>query len=223
MQKIKIGLIRTLSVKDKRVADIHGRLIEEHFPSLQIISKCVKNQPKGINDDKSEEIAIPKIVKLGVKIEEEEKVKAIIVSCAADPGVEELRKLLKIPVIGAGSAVAALALSYSNKVGVLGITEQTPQIMKKIIGPNLLAEERPVGVKTTFDLQTEEGKKNIFNSVNYLKAQGVEIIALACTGYSTIGIANDLEKEINVPVLDAVIAAGLFAWHFTRVNMIKNR
>jgi len=44
----------------------------------------------------------------------------------------------------------------------------------------------------------------------------LEVIALACTGYSTIGIANDLEKEVGIPVLDAVIAAGLFAWHFTR-------
>jgi len=31
-----------------------------------------------------------------------------------------------------------------------------------------------------------------------------------------VGIAQNLEKEVRIPVLDAVIAAGLFAWHFTR-------
>jgi Asp/Glu/hydantoin racemase len=31
-----------------------------------------------------------------------------------------------------------------------------------------------------------------------------------------VGIAQNLEKEVRIPVLDAVIAAGLFAGHFTR-------
>lgn len=216
MQKVKIGLIRVVSFEDKKLSELHGRLIEEHFPSLQLISRCIKNQPKGIYDEETKKIAVPKIVELGSQIEEEEKVKAIIVSCADDPGVKELRKFLKIPVIGAGSSVAAVALSYSTKVGTLGITEQTPKIMQEILGKHLVAETKPEGIKTTLDLMTDKGKENAFKSVEYLKEKGAEAIALVCTGYSTIGIANDLEKAIGIPVLDAVIAAGLFAWYFTR-------
>jgi len=216
MQKSKIGLIRVLSVKDKKLAGSHGKLIEEYFPDLQIISRCINNQPKGIYDEETKKIAIPKIIKLGSQIEKEEKVKAIIISCADDPGVKELRKLLKIPVIGAGSSVAALSLSYGGKVGTFGITEQAPPIMREILGKHLVADTKPEGIKTTLDLMTDEGKRNAFKSIKYLKEQGAEVIALACTGYSTIGIANDLEKAIGIPVLDAVIAAGLFAWHFTR-------
>ena len=216
MQKVKIGLIRVVSFEDKKLIELHGRLIEEHFPSLQLISRCIKNQPKGIYDEETKKIAVPKIVELGSQIEEEEKVKAIIVSCADDPGVKELRKFLKIPVIGAGSSVAAVALSYSTKVGTLGITEQTPKIMQEILGKHLVAETKPEGVKTTLDLMTDKGRENAFKSVEYLKEKEAEAIALVCTGYSTIGIANDLEKAIGIPVLDAVIAAGLFAWYFTR-------
>lgn len=216
MQKVKIGLIRVVSFEDKKLSELHGRLIEEHFPSLQLISRSIKNQPKGIYDEETKKIAVPKIVELGSQIEEEEKVKAIIVSCADDPGVKELRKFLKIPVIGAGSSVAAVALSYSTKVGTLGITEQTPKIMQEILGKHLVAETKPEGIKTTLDLMTDKGKENAFKSVEYLKEKGAEAIALVCTGYSTIGIANDLEKAIGIPVLDAVIAAGLFAWYFTR-------
>jgi len=123
---------------------------------------------------------------------------------------------LKIPVIGAGSSVAALSLSYSDKVGTFGITEQTPPIMREVLGKHLVAEKKPEGIKTILDLMTDEGKRNAFKSINYLKEKGAEVIALICTGYSTIGIDNDLEKTIGIPVLDAVIAAGLFAWHFIR-------
>jgi len=216
MQKSRIGLIRVLSVKDKKLAGSHGRLIEKYFPDLQIISECIKGQPNGIYDEETEKMAIPKIVQM---LANKEKVKAIIVSCAADPGVSELRKLVQIPVIGAGSSVSAVALSYGTKVGTFGITEQTPEIMQEILGNHLLAETRPVGVKTTLDLMTDEGKGKAFESIKYLKEKGAKVIALACTGYSTIGIANDLEKEVGIPVLDAVIAAGLFAWHFTRESI----
>jgi len=216
MQKVNIGLIRVISFEDKKLAELHGKLIEKYFPDLQLISKCIKNQPKGIYNEETKKIAVPKIVELGSQIEEEEKVKAIIVSCADDPGVKELRKLLKIPVIGAGSSVAALSLSYGAKVGTFGITEKAPPIMREILSEHLVAEIKPEGIKTTLDLMTDEGKRNAFQSIKYLKEKGAEVIALACTGYSTIGIAKDLEKKAGIPVLDAAVAAGLFAWHFTR-------
>jgi len=149
-------------------------------------------------------------------LKKRKKVKAIIVSCADDPGVKELRKLLKIPVIGAGSSVAALSLSYGDKIGTFGITEQAPPIMREILGKYLVAEIKLEGIKTTLDLMTDEGKRNAFKSIKYLKEKRAEVIALVCTGYSTVGIAQDLEKEVGIPVLDAVIAAGLFVWHFIR-------
>jgi len=34
MQKVKIGLIRVASFEDKKLIELHGRLIEEYFPSL---------------------------------------------------------------------------------------------------------------------------------------------------------------------------------------------
>lgn len=50
-----------------------------------------------------------------------------------------------------------------------------------------------------------------------LKEQGAEVLALACTGLATIGIAGDLERETGLPVIDPVMAEGLFA-HFEAVR-----
>ncbi|WP_221411605.1 aspartate/glutamate racemase family protein [Arthrobacter crusticola] len=48
------------------------------------------------------------------------RVDALIIGCAADPGLEETRAAVGIPVIGAGSVAAAAALAYRGRVGVLG-------------------------------------------------------------------------------------------------------
>ena len=45
-----------------------------------------------------------------------------------------------------------------------------------------------------------------------LKEKGAEVIALACTGLATIGIARELEEATGLPVIDPVLAEGRFAY-----------
>lgn len=70
---------------------------------------------------------------------ENEGVKAIAISCAADPALEELRRLLKIPVFGAGSSAAHLAKSISKNIGVLIIASEVPDTIVEILGTSLVS------------------------------------------------------------------------------------
>jgi Asp/Glu/hydantoin racemase len=164
--KKDIGLIRVVTLKNKKLMESHGKLIERQFPDLTVETRCIPDQLKGIYDLGSEQIAIPKIIDLGLKLEAEKGVKAIIVSCAADPGVRALKERLGIPVIGAGSSVASLALAYGRKVGSLGISDHTPQPIKEILRDCLVAEAKPEGIKTTLDLMKKEAKKNSLIEAN---------------------------------------------------------
>jgi len=215
MRTYAIGLIRVLTIQDEELLNAHGKIIEKAFPELKIVSKCIENQPKGIYDEKTEEEAKPKILRL-VKEFENEGVDAIIISCAADPAVEEAKKLVSIPVIGAGSSASALALAYGRKIGVLNLTEETPRVIKEVLGNNLIAEDHPNGVANTLDLMTDWGRKEAINAARRLKEKGVEVIVLGCTGMSTIMIAPVLEKEVGIPIIDPVIAAGVVALHSLR-------
>jgi allantoin racemase len=214
--RTRIGLIRVVSFTDARVANLHGELLEKRFPEMQVVSRCIPDQPEGIFDDASETIAVPKIIELGAAMAREDGIAALIISCAADPAVRQLRERLRIPVVGAGSASACVALTIGDKVGTLGITEGTPSCMKAILAGRLVAEVRPRGVKNTLDLMKPEGRQSAFSALDALVQAHAGVIALACTGYATLGIAADLQKRAGIPVVDAVEAAGLMAWHFTR-------
>ncbi|MFA4646686.1 AroM family protein [Pyrococcus kukulkanii] len=215
MEKYTVGLIRVLTIQDEELLNIHGKLIEKAFPELKIVSRCIEEQPKGIYDEKTENEAKPKILRLAKEFEEE-GVDAIIISCAADPAVEEARKLVSVPVIGAGSSASALALAYGRKVGVLNLTEETPKVIKEVLGDNLIAEDHPKGVSNTLDLMTEWGRKEAIEAAKRLKEEGVDVIVLGCTGMSTIMIAPVLEKKVGIPVIDPVIAAGAVTLHALR-------
>lgn len=214
-----VGLIRVLTITDEKMLNIHGKLIESMFPELKIISTCIEDQPKGIYDHESEEIAKPKILKMAKELVKN-GVEAIIISCAADPAVDETRKALKIPVIGAGSAVASLSLAYGNRIGVLNMAEETPKIVKKILGEHLVAEDKPRGVKNTLDLMTNWGMTAAEEALKRLVEHEIDAIVLACTGYSTIGFAKIAKRITNVPVLDPVIAAGAITLSILRQKSI---
>ena len=114
---------------------------------------------------------------------------------------------------GGGETTAALALHYGEKIAVLGIVDYVPKAYLRMIAPDkLIAAGKPDGVDSTLDLMTPEGREACFRKGRELKEMGAEVIALGCTGLATIGIAKDLEKDLGIPVIDPVMAEGLFAY-----------
>lgn len=204
-----IGVIRVFTTENKEVLEQHGKIISKRY-DIPTVNECIPNQPLGIFNDETEELAIPKIISLGEKMEKD-GCKVLVISCAADPAIHELRKQVSVPVIGAGSAAALTGLAIGQPVGVLGITDSPPSVIKDLLGDLLVGYMRPEGVTNTTDLLTTSGREKGLNAAKALMEKGAKVILFACTGFSTIGLADVLREELNVPIIDAVEAEGLFA------------
>ncbi|PLS14654.1 hydantoin racemase [Bacillus sp. M6-12] len=204
-----IGVIRVFTTEKEEILEQHGKVITGLY-GINTVNKCIPDQPLGIFNDETEAIAIPKIVELG-KSMEKEGCSILVISCAADPAINELRKEVSIPVIGAGSAAALTALAIGEPVGVLGITDTPPAVIKNLLGNLLVGYASPEGVANTTDLMTPAGREKGIEAAISLLNKGAKVIVFACTGFSTIGLADVLRSELNVPIIDAVEAEGLFA------------
>lgn len=213
MKKIKLGIIRVLTIDNKEMLRTHERILKEKFPCFEIETKCISNQPEGIYNYDTEMTAIPKIIDVA-QVFEEEGFDAIFLSCAADPGIDLCRKKVKIPVLGAGSSAASLALSFSNKIGVIGITDKTPNPIVEILKDNLMYETKPDGVTTVLDLYSEAGTHKVMESASILKDKGCDTILLACTGLTTLKIYKKIMEELNIIAIDPVLAAGTMISYF---------
>ncbi len=206
-----VGIIRVLTTDDPELLASHGRIIERDF-GISTVNRCIPDQPRGIYDEETERQAVPKIVPIARELEAA-GVGAIVVSCAADPAIRELRAELKIPVIGAGSAVAAVALSLAERVGVLNLTEGAPGPVRALLGDRLVGEASPEGVRNTLDLMTDWGREAALYAARKLVDTGAGALVLACTGYATIGLAGLLSVRQGILAVDPVRAAGLVAWY----------
>ena len=209
MKKINVGLIRVITTDNKDILYAHEKKLIENFPNLNVITRCIPDQPEGIYDENTEKKAIPKIIELAIQFEKE-CADIVFISCAKDPALVELRQVLNIPVIGAGSSCAAFAVSISNKVGILMITQSAPKLMTNILGESLRCSIRPEKVYSTLDLLTQEGKTSALKATGMLIEAGCDTVVLACTGMSTIGLADTIKNEFKVKVIDPILASGFF-------------
>lgn len=203
-----LGIIRVLTTQDRSLLEEHGRLLQQEY-GLPSISRCIPDQYHGIFDRDSETVAVPKIIALGQSYQQQ-GCRAIFLSCAADPGLEQLRQSVAIPVIAAGSACARIAANIGLPVAVIGIGSQAPAPFRRLLGEDV-AYARPAGVTQTTDLLTPEGKESAFACAQQLYRDGAKVIAFSCTGLSTIALAPRIRKEIGCVAIDAVSAAGMFA------------
>ena len=156
MKQYRVGLIRVLTTTDEVLLQSHGALLRQYFPMLDVHSRCLPDQPEGIHDEATMAVGVPKVVALAREMWEE-GFEAIIVSCAGDPGVEQARRELPIPVIGAGESTAALSLFYGKTPALLGITSDVPDGYRRILGGRIVSNARGEGVESVLDLMTPEG------------------------------------------------------------------
>ncbi|WP_034945889.1 aspartate/glutamate racemase family protein [Erwinia oleae] len=202
-----LGIIRVLTHSDPEFVNEHGRLIAAAW-GIASVSRCIDDQPRGIFDAQSEAVAVPKIVALGRALKVE-GCRALFLSCAADPGLRELRQAVAIPVVSAGSASASLAAVLKRPVAVMGIGADAPAPFRTLLGETV-RYARPEGVLNTTDLLTPQGREASLACADALYREGAEVIAFSCTGFSTIALAETINQELGKIAIDAVGAAGLF-------------
>lgn len=203
-----LGIIRVLTTTDRNLLEEHARLLKQQY-GLESLTRCIPDQPTGIFDEASEARAVPKIVRLGQELVDA-GCRALFLSCAADPGLRELRAAVSVPVISAGSASARVAASLGLPVAVIGIGDHAPRPFRALLGEDV-PYARPAGVRCTNDLLRPDGRERALDCARQLVDEGARVIAFSCTGFSTIGLAPVLRQTLGCVAVDAVSAAGMFA------------
>ncbi|KYH31620.1 Asp/Glu/hydantoin racemase [Moorella mulderi DSM 14980] len=209
-----VGLIRVLTTDDEETLGAHGRVLEAAFPWMRTISRCIPDQPQGIFDDNTEQLAVPKIIRLAEEMAD--GLDALAITCAADPGLVEVRKVVSIPVVGAGSSGAAVAAAQGNRVAVLGLEGAVPRPIKSILGRRFLNFYSVPGMRTACDLLSGQGKQAVVDVARQALKDGADVILFGCCAMSSMGLAPLLRLECGVPVVDPVVAAGAMLWEAIR-------
>lgn len=151
---------------------------------------------------------------------EKEGCDAVMVACSSDPGVQEARSLLKIPVIAPTEAAMGLVHGYGFKFGILTVDDRTYKSWCEQMVLNygqsaryagMRALETPTAVIFTEGFNNPDMvKKDIQARALELADDGADSILIISAGLSTFATYTGINRvdDPEIPIFD-VISLGL--------------
>jgi len=152
---------------------------------------------------------VPDLLRV-VRKGEKQGYNAIIINCFGDPGLDEARKMVRIPVVGAGEASFLNVKEAKKRFTVITTVQEAVARVRRNAHKHgaepFLASIRPLNMHVPELVQKQRLRKALLNEgKKALKEDHVDIIVLGCTAMA--GNAEWLSKKLDVPVIDPTKAA----------------
>ena len=176
-------------------------------PDTDVTVAQLPHGPEVLESSYDEALAIPHVLE-AVANANIQGFDAVIIAAFCDPGLDAAREISTIPVFGLEETTCAVALMLGNRFGIL--TEQPHKVAVKQAHIRTarpwqrFASVRPVGMGVQAIATDPERVKRVGLEVarRMVEEDGAEVIVMGCA--SMAGYAADLERALNVPVLDPI-------------------
>ena len=198
---MKLCVLNPVEPEELRRGD--QELINDIFPDLNITVEAIKEGPKSIETRVKEAIVIPEMINLLKEIKNEYD--GFVINCFVDPGLDTLKELTDKPVLGCGKTSFHTALTFKNEFSILTVKPAVPQIKENLEKYGLNENLRSL-ISTEIPVLELENSKDQLIELLYEEniERDTEILILGCTGMAMI--ANEMKKEIEMPVLEPLTA-----------------
>lgn len=152
---------------------------------------------------------------------------AYVIACFGDPGLDAAREIASGPVIGVAEAAMRNASYVATGFSVVTTLQRTVVIAEHLVQKYGVSSHcRKVRASEIAVLELEDPQSNAYKKIleecrKALQEDGSGAIVLGCAGMADL--CARLQKELNVPVIDGVVAATLMAESLVRANLATSK
>lgn len=182
------------------------------FPGTEVVITEVEDGPSSVESAYEEYLAVPGTVEACRSLEEQ-GLDGCIVGCFGDPGVDAVREVIEIPVVGPGEAAMLTAASLGHRFSIVTILDSIIPPLRKLawsVGVlDKVASIRSVGIpvlelyedsERTFARMVEVGRR-------CLEEDGADTLILGCMTMAFAERHLELQDKLGVPVVSPAHAA----------------
>src|SRR5215831_7159406 len=178
-----------------------------------VAAEPTEKGPAAIESARDAGLVVPELIRLAPAAQQR-GFDALIIGCYSDPGIDALRELLTIPVIGPGAASLHLAAQLGTRIGVLtpsgrGYGRLAARL--RALGlASLLASVRPVGLSVTeLGLKAPGALDKAARAARAaVEEDGADALVLGCMSMAFLpGVCEALGERVGVPIINPVSAA----------------
>ena len=136
---------------------------------------------------------------------------AVVVAAFGDPGLEAIREMLPIPVIGMTEAALASAALYGGRCSIIAISNRIKAWYQETAEQHGFGS-RLANIRSLSDpladigkVQEDQGSRLVALAHQAIEQDGADCLIMA--GAPLAGLAREVMDQIPVPVLDGVSCA----------------
>ncbi|MFD1038428.1 aspartate/glutamate racemase family protein [Virgibacillus byunsanensis] len=225
---MKIVYVVPGPMDDQEAKRREGLLKEWAFPSTHVEVRTVNQGPASIESAYEEYLSIPETAKLMVEAEKE-GFNGAVLGCAGDPGLDAYRELTKeMVVMGPGVSSLHAAALRGHRFSVLTVTDSTVPGVYDLVDKAGLQSKfvsvRAVNIPVLDLAKDRKGtlEKLLEHGREVLK-DGADSIVLGCMSMGFLEVAEDMEKELGVPVINPAKAALKLTESFAHIGYAHSK
>ena len=178
----------------------------------QVEVRSLADGPASIESAYEAALVVPELCR-AVRRAERDGFDAVIVGCFSDPGLEALRELVRIAVVGPGASALHLAAQLGSRFSVIsplggGGLGRVEARLRALGVAAKLASVRSVDMPV-LDVARQRGA--VLERLSEIGRSAVhedhaDVLVLGCMSMGFLGITEEVGKEIGVPVVNPVTA-----------------
>jgi allantoin racemase len=179
----------------------------------EVAAEPTATGPAAIENARDAAVVVPELLRLA-PLAQERGFDAIVIGCFSDPGIEPLREVLRIPVVGPGAASFHVAAQLGTRISLLtpagrGFGRLAARMRALALAP-LLASVRGIGLSVMELAQQQPGALDKAGEAARaaVEEDGADVLVLGCMSMAFLpGICETLGERVGVPVVNPVTAA----------------
>lgn len=181
-------------------------------PDTQIVATNSQNGPESIQGFLDVATCVPGLLE---EVKRHTDVDAIVIACFDDTGLDAVRTLVSVPVLGIGEAAYHAASMIASKFSVITtLSRSVPGLENNLMQYGLAQKCIRVRATNIPVLKIEEGDPETLSKIRSeireaIEHDNAEAIVLGCAGMTDL--MADLSEEFGLPVIDGISAGITFA------------
>ena len=179
-------------------------------PGVTVEARRPASGPSSIESMWEEYLLVPPLMEMAVELERE-GFDAIVPGCFGDPGIDGVRELVNIPVVGPGASAMLVAAGLGHRFGIVTVLESMIRPLENLATltgvATKLASIRQIGIPV---LELNGDRDATFARLIEVSRQSVEedradVLVLGCGTLSFR--AAELQEAVGVPVINPLQVA----------------
>jgi allantoin racemase len=189
-----------------------GFLQENAGKDVRVEITDVEQGPSSIESAYEEYLSVPETVKKVVQAEEE-GFDGVIVGCYGDPGMDAVREMVTIPVVGPGETSMLVASMLGHRFSIITVLDSVVPSLEKlarIVGvEGKLASVRAANIPVLDlkkDVETTK-QRMVAESENAMTKDRADVIILGCMSMAFMGVSDEMQEKLGIPVVNPAVVS----------------